>query len=262
MPEEDKKSISKITLSETSDLLDMVLQDIDLGLTKKEESKLREVARSHVNLEPDVLRVCETACPAHDMCPFIRGVAKNKRPYGKRCPMEALRYRTEFENFVNFIKSMDQDTEGDPAIPAVEMGLCKEVAFMSIMEHRAKIEIGRDPNVSIDIAIPGARGETGRTDNPAFRVFSQIAKDKRQLQNMLYKMAENRLKRVEKTRKEKLKTIKDLRDKYGSMDNVDPESALGRLFKDAEAKISINDKKMLDALGANSEDGPNPDTDE
>lgn len=261
MAKKPERSLSKIARSETNDLLEMVLKDIDLGLKPAEESKLREIARSHVNLEPDVLRVCEIACPAHDMCPFIRGVAKGKRPYGKRCPMEALRYRTEFENFVQFVLSLDPDADEDPAIPAVELGLCKEVAFMSILEHRAKIEIGRDPNVSIEIAIPGARGETGRTDNPAFRVFSQVAKDKRQLQQMLYKMAQERLKRVEKVKKEKLKTVRELQDKYRTLDKIDPDSALGKLFKDAENKVSVNEKKMLDALQSDTDEDKS-DTDE
>lgn len=236
--EKEEKSLSSHTSSFQTELLDIVLEGQDLGLTDDELRALTKKARSYVELEPDALRVCNRECPAHDMCPFIKDVDINKRPYGARCPMEAMRYKHEFDTFAAYVASIDH--EGNP-IPAAELGMCKELAFMAVVEHRAKIELAKDPSLVQVVAVPGGGGATAKSENPSYRHYLEILRNKRELQRMLYKMAADRLKQIE-IEKEESKTTKSIKRQLDEIQDSIKNTSIGNLLADAEKNIKENKK--------------------
>lgn len=236
-----------ITLAQGNKLLDLILKDHDLGLSPEEQKRLNDLAQAHVELQPERLRKCEVSCPAHDICPYIQNVAKDKRPYGLRCPMEAKLYRHEFEMLVIYIQSMDQDNN---PVPAAELGLCKDVALQRVVEHRLSLDMAADPSATVDSVVAGALGATKKEENPAIIAWTRAVDKLKGYQDRLFKLVENRLKRI--TNKQAKNEA--MLAKFDSLLKKSPEKILNASIKDIIESLPETIKKNQTELDKQSEE--------
>lgn len=240
---EERRSI--VPLSGVESLLDIVLEGQDVEFSPEQQESLKRLTRRQVAAEPGSLRICSRQCPVHDDCPWIISVSEDQRPYNqrnKRCRVEAELYQSEFQTAVEYVRSLDPAYDsGDPSTiydpPAVELTICRDLAFHSVVVRRLREEMAADPRATIEAAIPGGRGSTKKEENPAIVAWTRAVDKKNRLQDRLTKLVESRLKRVTSNKKlpKAMERIRDLYEKK-KKEGLDDDN-LNSFLMDTSAKI-------------------------
>lgn len=200
-----------IPASKTQSLLETVLQGHDLGLDAADMENFRRATKRHVMLEQGALRVCSKKCPLHDTCEYIVHLEESKRPYKKRCPIEAEKFEVEFANIIEFVRSMDPD---DNPVPNVEMGMAKDLAYLKVIEYRLRSSLAMEPDITVNTPVAGAMGQTKKEENPAISAWVRSVEKVKSMQKMLYDMVEARLKRISNRQTRRERTIDLVRTKF------------------------------------------------
>lgn len=257
---EDKKTKALVKKSEVNSLLEIVMQDQDLGLTKAQEEAHRRLTRAHVTFQPARLRTCDKDCPMHDTCPYIVDIDPTHRPYGKRCPYEAELMQIAYEQNVNFAKSMDptyDPEDPDYDIPNYEKGLCLEVAFYTVIEHRLSLCVAKDPSATVDAPVPGAAGGKKKEENPAYVSWTRAVDKKSKYQDKLQKAVEARLKRISQKIDNRETTLEAVRRIFNENREDLDKGGYNRLFREADKAV----EKSVEDIGKRSKSQPKKDDD-
>lgn len=250
--DQQDSALVPVGLDQIKTLLDLVMDGDDLGLTPEQKIKFDRIRQLNVTLQPGRLRLCErpgtsgkSSCPMHDDCPFIKNIPLASRPYDKRCHFEADLMQQAYQESVEYIKSMDPENN---EIPAVELGLCKDLAYQTVVEHRLSLYIAIDPAATQVAAIPGAGGATKKEENPGYQAWVRSVEKRNKYQKDLHAMVQNRLKRVEKKAEARIKTIDAFKRVMGEKTDL-PQTAAGSVFLEADfaVKKNVEEEKKRDA---------------
>jgi len=238
---------SGVTKSKTQDLMDLIMEDHDLGLDPEQMAKFEAIKNKHVVLQPGRLRICHTPvggksdCPMHDSCPYITQIDPPNRPYNRRCPFEAELYTSAFEQQLEFVRSMDPDY--DPAvpynIPAIEQGLCQDLAFQTVVEHRLSLSIADSPGATQIAPVPGAAGATKKEENPAYNIWAKAVEKRARYQDKLQKTVEARLKRIHQKQENRELTVEAIRRKFQESTRSG-DSVYKKFFEEADKATVAN----------------------
>lgn len=246
------KTLALVKKSEVNTLLQMVLEGHDLGLTEAQQEAHKRITKAHVTLQPGRLRVCDQRCPMHDTCPFIVDVDPSHRPYGRRCPYEAELMYIAYEQNVSFVKSMDPSydaTDADYDIPDYEKGLCLEVAFYTVVEHRLSLYVADDPSATLNAPVPGAAGGTKKEENPAYTAWARAVDKKAKYQDKLQKSVEARLKRIEQRMDSRETTIEAIKRVFNDNRATLEKSEYKSLYEDADKATKANVEQIEKQAG-------------
>lgn len=224
------------------------MEDHDLGLTPEEKEAFARVTAIHVSLQPGKLRICNKTCPMHDTCPYIVSIDPTKRPYDKRCPYEAEMLRTAFEQNLMFVKSMDPDCDPNDVmyiIPDVEQGLCWDLAFHTVVEHRLSLTLAKIPDATVNAPVPGAGGAMKLEENPAYSAWTKAVEKRMRYQENLRKTVEARLKRAGSRAEARELTIEAVRRAFQENREELKDSSYKKVFDlaDEATKENIQDQK-------------------
>ena len=241
-PENDTTAIT--TTDQVTSLLALVMDGDDLGMTPDQMEKFKKLTSAAVTLQPGRLRNCDrpgpnghSTCPMHARCPFIKHVAPAHRPYDRECYYEAALMEESFKEAVEYIRSMDPDGN---EIPAVELGLCKDLAYQTVVEHRLSLYIAQDPSATQQAAIPGAGGATKKEENPAYISWVRAVDKRSKYQKELHTMVRTRLKTIEKRQDQRVKTIDAIRKVLKENRDQLTQTKAGSVFAEADEAMRAN----------------------
>lgn len=140
-----------------------------------------------------------------------------------------------------------EETDPDSApVPKVELSICRDLAFQTVVERRLREEMAADPRATVNAPVPGAAGATKKEENPTIVAWTRAVEKKAKYQKDLFNMVQARLKRTAGSKRKMARSIEKVRDMLEQKKEEVDNDAVRNLLNIARTAVQDNAKREHD----------------